>query len=169
MPRRTTLPQLLTLAAVLGAGACKTGTDQGPYEPNLSAMTVTVDGVDYAGTKAAFGFGSQVAKSSKDVIPISVTFLTEHGGTDFNLATSDFALRVASDGTGTPLDGVNGLNWTPTGQYSGLLSGLDVGQQVQVYFSLYHNSQSHTDFGPYFLPVQRTASTGGGGGPPPPF
>ena len=168
MPRRTTLPPLLALAAVLGAGACTKGTEQGPYEPSLSAMTVTVDGVDYTGTKANFGFGSQVAKSSKDVIPISVAFLTEHGSVDFNLSSPDFELRVASDATGTPLDGVNGLNWTPTGQYSGLLSGLDVGQQVQVYFSLYHKSQSHSDFGPYFLPVQRTASTGGGG-PPPPF
>ncbi len=54
----------------------------------------------------------------------------------------------------------------PSKPFEGTIAGLQVGQQITLYFSLFHVSQGATSFGPYALKIlyMPPAPPGGGGG-----
>ena len=158
---RSVVPMLLAGLLAVIAG-CNTGTEGGTFEPDLGSMVIKVDSTDYTIVKGPLGSGGQHAESKNASISISATFIRAAGGQELNITSSDFELRAAASVSGDPFP--SSIHFNRTSAFAGTLDGLATGQEIQVYFSLYHKSQVHTDFGPYFLFIKRAADSTG---PPP--
>lgn len=153
---------LLLAGVLVAASGCNTGTEGGGFEPDLGSMVIKVDNTDYTIVKGPLGSGGQHAESQNASISISATFIRATGGQELNITSSDFELRAAASVTGAPFP--SSIHFNRTSAFAGTLDGLVTGQEIQVYFSLYHKSQAHTDFGPYFLFIKRADDNTG---PPP--
>lgn len=169
MRRLTTASLLLTSALLSGALAgCTSGTDNTVFEPDVEKLVITVHGptgtadLSYPATDATNGFAGATAQVPTGLINFEATFFRANGTREANVTSNDFEIRVASTLGGQPLS--SGISFERTGPFTGIITGLEEDQTVTVYFSLYHLSQSHNDFGPYPLNLHRTVSGGGGGG-----
>ncbi len=148
--------------ALAGLPGCATSEDPGDAEPNIGSMVVEIDGVDYAATQTAGGFGGTVAAASTGIIPFTVTFFRPGGTRETAVTAADFEVRLASNNAGGGF--ADPIEFERTGAFTGTISGLEEGGEVTAYFSLYHNSELHTEFGPYFLIIRRSLPDDGGGG-----
>ncbi len=169
MRRLTPATLLLTSALLSGALAgCTSGTDNTEFEPDVQKLVITIHGqtgtadVSYPATDATNGFAGATAQVPSGLVNFEATFLKANGTREANVTPSDFEIRAASSVDGQPLSG--GISFERSGPFTGTITGLEENQTVTVYFSLYHLSQSHSDFGPYPLNLHRTAGGGGGGG-----
>ncbi len=153
----------LALASLAG---CNTSENSGDTEPDIGSMVVRIDGNEFSATQTAGGFGGAIAPVSTGNAPFVVSFLRPGGGSETSITAADYEVRIASDNSGAPLP--DPIEFERTGAFTGTISGLDEGDQISVYFSLYHKSELHTDFGPYFLIIRwpEPPPDGGGGGNP---
>lgn len=174
--RRVTAPTLLgsaVLGVVLLAG-CSTGTEDNGFEPDIAKMTITVitqtgtAGTDYSATKDANGFGGATATVPVGLFKVVGTFFKPNGARETSLPPQDFALRVSTNSTNQILPPGISFEQDPATPLQGTIAGMEAGQQLSFYFSLYHTSQGHPDFGPYALKIHYVAppppDDGGGGG-----
>lgn len=175
--RATTASELL-LASTLAIGAiagCSTGTDNTTFEPDVGRMVITVitssgtAGTDYSATDAANGFSGATASVGVGLFTVQSSFYKPDGARISGLPPADFELRVSTSAVTQTLP--PGISFERTGPLSGTITGMEEGQELSFYFSLYHVTMGHNEIGPYALKIQRTVSDGGGGGgggPPPP-
>lgn len=156
-------PPVLMLASALALGACDAGqTDPVNQEPEIAAMTIQVNGgVPF--TADANGFNLQTLTLDNGTFTInSAEFRRANGEVEESIDVEDFRLAVAGDAGGGPLP--LGVTFTRSGPFSGSVSGIEEGQSLPVFISLYHIEPEHDDFGPFGLTVSRPEGGGGGGG-----
>ncbi len=163
------IPALFGVALL---ASCSTSTEGSVFEPDVVKMTLTLSptctgaGTQYTATDAANGFGGATATVSTGLFCVRSAFFKPSGATESSLPATDFALRVSTSGTSQVL--VTPLAFEPNAAkpLQGILSGLEDGQEVTFFFSLFHTSQGHPDFGPYALKIRYVAPPppGGGGG-----
>ncbi len=149
-------------AIALTLPGCNTSENSNRTEPDVGRMVVRIEGNEFEATEVAGGFGGVVAEIETGNAPFVVSFLRPGGSNETVITATDFEVRVAKNNAGAPLD--DPIEFERTGAFTGTISGLDEGDEVSVYFSLYHTTELHTDFGPYFLIIRWPES---GGGPPP--
>lgn len=149
--------------ALVGLTGCNTSENNQRTEPDIGQMVVQIEGQDYVATQGAGGFGGVVAEIETGNAPFVVRFLRPGGGNETVITAADFEIRVAKNNSGAPLD--DPIEFERTGAFTGTISGLNEGDEISVFFSLFHKTELHTDFGPYFLIIRWPES--GGGGPPP--
>lgn len=153
------------LAAMVLAGlpACATSENTEGDEPNAAFMVVEMDGTEYTATKANNGFSGVIAEVDAGNVPVVVRFLRQGGANETIITPDDFEFRVAGNNGGAPLPAP--LGFERSGAFTGTLSGLAEGQEIDIYFSLFHKTELHTDFGPYFLRITWPLPDDGGGPP----
>ena len=149
----------LSMAVLPG---CNSSENSDRTEPDIGQMVVRIEGQDYVATQAAGGFGGVVAQIATGNAPFVVSFLRPGGGNETVVTATDYEVRVAKNNAGADFD--DPIEFERTGAFTGTISGLDEGDQISVYFSLYHKTELHTDFGPYFLIIRWPPAGGGGGG-----
>lgn len=147
--------------ALAGLPGCATSDDPGNTEPEIGSMVVEIEEVEYSATQTAGGFDGAIAEVSAGNVPLTVRFLRPDGDRETSITAEDFEVRLASSNGGAPLQPPIGFE--RTGAFTGTVSGLAEGMEVSIYFSLFHTSEVHTDFGPYFLIIRWPEPTGGGG------
>jgi hypothetical protein len=151
--------------AVLGAAlasGCSSGTEAGSVEPDVAKMVLTVaGGSPYTATDPA-GFAGATAQVQLGLFTVSAAFFRANGSPETIVNSSDFELRVSNNAASQSCS--PGLCFERTGAMKGSISRLEPGQSATFYFSLYHVSEGHTDFGPYPLTFQYVDAGGGGGG-----
>lgn len=169
MRRFTAATLLLTSAMASGALAgCNSGTDNSALEPDIHQLVITVQGENggldqsFPATAATNGFAGATAEVSLGLVSVSATFFRADGSREANVTPTDFEIRVSSSVGGQVLP--PGISFERSGPFAGTITGLAEGQTIALYFSVYHLSQSHNDFGPYPLNFHRSVSSGGGGG-----
>lgn len=150
-------------SAVLAVGGCNT-SEQGATEPLVDRMIITIGEQEFTATQGQGGFGGQQAVVQLGSFSFAAEFRRADGQLDPVVNAADFEVRVAGNNVGSPLP--TPITFERTGAFTGTITGLADGQDVDVHFSLFHVEEAHTDFGPYFLTVTRNDG-GGGGGPPP--
>ena len=152
----------IAAVALAGLPGCATSDDPGDTEPNIGSMVVEIDGTGYSATEATGGFGGAIAQAPNGIVPFTVSFLRPGGSRETVVTAADFEVRVAANNAGGPF--ADPIEFERTGAFTGTISGLEEGDDVTVYYSLYHKSELHSDFGPYFLIIRRPVPGGGGGG-----
>jgi|GEM_PF-1840695 hypothetical protein len=171
MRRMTASALLLASALVSGTLAgCKTGTDNNSFEPDINKLVITVLGQagtldqSYPATDATNGFAGATAEVNDGFNRFEASFFKTDGTREANVTPGDFEIRVSSSIGGQQLP--PGISFERTGPFTGTITGLQEDQTVTLFFSVYHLSQSHNDFGPYPLNFHRKVSAppGGGGG-----
>jgi hypothetical protein len=165
------MPALLGMALL---ASCSTSTEASTFEPDITKMTITVSttcattsaGTDYTATDAAHGFGGATANVSTGLFCVRGTFFKPSGAVEASLPAQDFELGVSTSSTSQVMSTPLAFEPNASKPLEGILSGLEDGQSVTFYFSLYHKSQGHPDFGPYALTIHYSAPAppGGGGG-----
>lgn len=173
--RRVTTRRLLG-SAVLGGvllASCSSGTDNNNvFEPSIDKMVITLSptctgsGTDYPATAETNGFAGATATVGSSLFCVRSTFFKPSGARESSLPAKEFALRVSTSASTQVLTLPLAFEPTPSKPLQGMLSGLDEGEDVILFFSLYHVSQGHTEIGPYPLKIHRTIDQppGGGGG-----
>ncbi|HET7110098.1 MAG TPA: hypothetical protein VFI41_04435 [Gemmatimonadales bacterium] len=171
---RVTTRSLLGSAVLVSVllASCSTGTESGSFEPDIASMTITVItqtgtvGTDYTATDAANGFGAAIATVPIGLFHVVGTFYRPNGSREPSLPPQDFALRVSTSSTNQVLPPGISFEQDPATPLEGTIAGMEAGQELIFYFSLYHTSQGHPDFGPYALRIRYAAPPppGGGGG-----
>ncbi|HET7601388.1 MAG TPA: hypothetical protein VFK36_00120 [Gemmatimonadales bacterium] len=168
------LRRISALFGVALLASCSTSTENSTFEPDITKMVITVSttcastspGTDYVATEASNGFGGATANVSTGLFCVRGSFFKPSGAIESSLPAQDFELGVSTSSTIQVLS--TPLAFEPNGSnpLEGILSGLEDGQEVTFYFSLYHKSQGHPDFGPYALKIHYSAPAppGGGGG-----
>ena len=159
------------LGVILLAG-CNTGTDNSTFEPDITKMTLTLSptctspGTDYSATDTTNGFGGAKATVSTGLFCVRSTFFRANGARESNLPTQDFVLRVSTSSSTQVLSLPFAFEPDASTPLQGMLSGLEPGEPVDFWFSLYHVSQGHVDSGPYKLTITyvEPPPPGGGGG-----
>jgi hypothetical protein len=153
----------MSLASLLALGACDAGqTDPTDQEPEIATMVMEVNqGVEFTATSSGFSLQTLVLDNIGFTIS-SAEFLRADGNPETVINLEDFRLAVAGDADGGPLP--EGVVFTRSGPFSGSVSGIQEGQSLQVFISLYHIEPEHEDFGPVALTVSRPEGDGGGGG-----
>ena len=145
--------------ALAGLPGCATSDDPGDAEPDIGSMVVTIEEIAYTATQPAGGFGGSSAKVSAGNVPLKVEFFRPGGGRETAVNASDFEIRLAANNSGAPLP--SPIEFERTGAFTGTLSGLEEDQELVVYFSLFHKTETHTEFGPYFLNIHWELPGGG--------
>jgi hypothetical protein len=161
----------VVLGGVLLA-SCSTGTDNNVFEPSIDKMVITLSptctgsGTDYPATAETNGFAGVTADVGSSLFCVRSTFFKPSGARESSLPSQEFALRVSTSASTQVLTLPLAFEPTPSKPLQGMLSGLDEGEEVIFYFSLYHVSQGHSEIGPYALTIHRLAPEppGGGGG-----
>lgn len=154
--------------------SCSTSTENNVFEPDIAKMTITLSatcastspGTDYTATPATNGFGGATANVSTGLFCVRGTFFKPSGAIEASLPAQDFALGVSTSATTQFLSTPLAFEPNASKPLEGIFSGLEDGQERTIYFSLYHTSQGHPDFGPYALKIHYSAPPppGGGGG-----
>lgn len=152
----------VAMIALAGLPGCATSDDPGEVEPNIGTMVVEIEDNRYTATQVAGGFGGAIAQVTTGNAPFTVIFNRPGGNRETLITATDFEVRVAANNSGAPF--ADPIEFERTGAFTGTISGLDEGDEVTVYFSLFHKTAVHTDFGPYFLIIRWPESDGG---PPP--
>jgi hypothetical protein len=155
-------PVVLPLLSLLALGACDAGqTDPVDQEPEVATMIMEVNqGVQF--TASSTGFNLQTLTINNLGFTInSAEFRRADGNPETIINLEDFRLAVAGDADGGPLPA--GVVFTRSGPFSGNVAGIQEGQTIQVFISLYHIEPEHNDFGPVALTVTRPEPVGGGG------
>lgn len=154
------------MAAMVLAGAlgCATNDDPGDTDPVIGRMVITIDGTDYSATQTAGGFGGQVALTSSGIVNFSASFYRPDGTRETVITADDFEVRVAPDNSGSPFGAP--IEFERSGAFTGLISGMEEGDELTAYFSLFDKTELNSDFGPYFLIIRFPPPDGGGGGNP---
>lgn len=147
--------------ALAGLAGCNTSENSGRTEPDIGQMVIRMEDTDYVASQSAGGFGGATAEVSTGNASFVASFLRPGGANETVITAADFEVRVASNNSGA--DFVDPIEFERTGAFTGTISGLEEGGQVTVYFSLFHKTELHTEFGPYFLVIRWPES---GGGPP---
>lgn len=160
--QRASVWTAIAAVALAGLPGCATSDDPGDTEPNIGSMVVEIEDTEYSATQTAGGFGGAIAQVATGNAPFTVSFLRPGGSRETVVTATDFEVRVASNNSGGPF--TDPIEFERTGAFTGTISGLDEGDEVTVYFSLFHKTELHTDFGPYFLIIRWPEE---GGGPPP--
>jgi hypothetical protein len=152
--------------------SCESSTGNNVFEPDVAKMTITLSttcsgsGTEYSATEATNGFGGVSASVSTGLFCVRSTFFRPNGAMESSLPAQDFELRVSTSSSGVVM--TPPLAFEPDGSrpLQGILSGLEPGEERTFYFSLFHTTQGHADFGPYPLKIRYVAPPppGGGGG-----
>lgn len=160
--KRGSVGAILGAITLLGLAACNDSNGPDDAEPNIGSMVVEFEGTEYSATKALGGFGGTIAQVTSGNAPFTVDFRRPGGGKETVVTATEFEVRLASDNSGSGFP--DPIEFERTGAFTGVISGLEEGGEVIIYFSLYHKTELHTEFGPYFLIVRRPVPGGGGGG-----
>ena len=157
------LRQAATVAAMFALAGCGAEQTDPPDEPSFVTVVLGINQAIEIQGATGVGFGNPtITTETGSVLINSAEFLLADDEPDPVVNDLDFRLAVAGDAAGGPLP--EGVTFARSGSFTGTIAGIEAGESVQVFLSLYHVQPAHNDFGPF--PITITRPDGGGGNGP---